>query len=68
MKKSLLGRTLARWIVKGLLVLLLLAALGAGLAYSAHNGHGPDVAPGGCGSCNHYTMVTRGSGARVAPW
>ena len=34
MKQSLLGRTFARWIVKGLLVLLLLAALVAGLAYS----------------------------------
>jgi len=69
MKQSLLGRTFARWIVKGLLVLLLLAALGAGLAYSTHNGHGPDVAPGGCGGgCNHYTMVINGSGIRVAPW
>ena len=68
MKQSLLGRTFARWIVKGLLVLLLLAALLAGLAYTTHNGHGPDVAPGSCGGCNHYTMVTSGSGIRVAPW
>ena len=68
MKQSFLGRTCARWIVKGLLVLLLLAALGAGLVYTTHNGHGPDVAPGGCSGCNHYTMGTSGSGARVAPW
>jgi hypothetical protein len=68
MKQSLLGRTFARWIVKGLLVPLLLAALVAGLAYTTHNGHGPVVAPGGCGSCNHYTMATSGSGTRAAPW
>ena len=68
MKQSLLGRTFARWIVKGLLVLLLLAALVAGLAYTTHNGHGPDMAPGGCSGCNHYTMVTSGSGTRAAPW
>ena len=65
MNPSLLGRTFAQWIVKGLLVLLLLAALVAGLAYTTHNGHGPDVAPGGCGGCNHYTMVTSGSVTRV---
>jgi hypothetical protein len=60
MNQSLLGRIFAQWIVKGLL-LLLLALLGAGLAYATHNGHGPDVAPGGCMGCNHYTMVTTGS-------
>ena len=66
MNQSLLGRTFARWIVTGLLVLLmLLALLGAGIAYASHNGHGPDVAPGGCGGCNHYTMVVSGSGTRV---
>ncbi len=59
MNQSLLGNTFARWIVKGLLVLLLLAALGAELAYATLNGHGPDMAPGsGCSSCNKYTMVT----------
>ena len=68
MKQSLLGTTFARWIVMGLLVLLLLAALVAGLAFTTHNGHGPDVAPGGCGGCNHYTMGTSGSGKRIAPW
>ncbi len=68
MMQSLLGRTFARRIVKGLLVPLLVAALVAGLAYSTHNGHGPDVAPGGCSGCNHYTMGTSGSGTRVAPW
>ena len=44
MKQSLLGRTFAQWIVKGLL-LLLVAALVAGLAYTIHPGHGPDVEP-----------------------
>jgi hypothetical protein len=65
MKQSLLRRTFARWIVMGLLVLLLVAALGTGLVYATHNGHGPDVAPGGCGGCNHYTLVVSGSGTRV---
>jgi hypothetical protein len=69
MKLSVLGRTFARWLVTGLLLLvLLLALLGAGLAYATHNGHGPDVAPGGCPDCNHYTMVTSGSATRVSPW
>jgi hypothetical protein len=67
MNPSLLGRTFARWIVKGLLVLvLLLALMGAGLAYATHNGHGPDVAHGGCEGCNHYTMVVSGSENRAS--
>ena len=70
MKQSVLGNTFARWIVTGLLVLLLLALLGAGLAYATHHGHGPDVAPGGCGGgCHQYlTMAASGSGTRVSPW
>ena len=70
MNQSLLGRTFARWIVTGLLVLLLLLALlGAGLAYATHHGHGPDMAPGGCGGvCIHHTMLASGSGTRVSPW
>lgn len=63
MKQSLMGKTFARWIVKGLL-LLLLAVPGAGLAHAAHNGHGPKMAPGGgCMGCHQYpTMVVSGSG------
>ena len=69
MNQSLLVRTFAQWIVKGLLVLmLLLAALGAGLAYATHTGHGPDVAPGGCSGCNHYTMVGSSSENRASTW
>ena len=69
MKQSVLGNTFARWIVTGLpVLLLLLALLGAGLAYATHHGHGPDVAPGGCAGCHQYlTMVASGSETRVSP-
>lgn len=64
MNQSLMGRTSARWIVKGLLVLLL-AAPGAGLALTAYNGHGPKMAPGGCGGCRqHLVIVASGSGTQ----
>ncbi len=70
MKQSVLGSTFARWIVTGLLVLLLLLALlGAGLAYATHNGPGPKIAPGGCGGgCHQYlTMTASGIGIPNLP-